>query len=359
MANDRARTKARAKNQNLQLIQGQGIEMNNVVELQKILLAVNKLREERQINELVEQMKEMEKNYESVVQELAGVKEQLKELTNEAPKGKITEVVNDTIAQAEEKQGILRSIGEELNQKAKNVVQKFKDIGVTALNNVCGFLGLKEKMLIMRDMAQSNAMSMKNSVEKIETIESELAAAKLHVKNIAKAAAGKEVSTVPKKTENKLLGILKARYMRHEKKYSDKVEVLNQAIAKIINLEYKAHEIKGRNKTFTNSEKSVETVKQAVEEKTEQSEAGNEVAGGEADKSEAETVEKSVEQIKLEEQPNKNKAEKQSLMERLADNKSIVEARKAANEDRAADKTDHSIENKIEKTEVQHNKEER
>lgn len=35
-----------ANEQNLQQIQGQGFEMNNVVELQKILLAVNKLREE-------------------------------------------------------------------------------------------------------------------------------------------------------------------------------------------------------------------------------------------------------------------------------------------------------------------------
>lgn len=59
----------------------QGLEMNHVVELQKILLTVNKLREEQQINMLVEQMQKMANNYTAVLQDISNCKEKLNSLS--------------------------------------------------------------------------------------------------------------------------------------------------------------------------------------------------------------------------------------------------------------------------------------
>lgn len=253
MANDRARTKARAKNQNLQLIQGQGLEMNNVIELQKILLAVNKLREEQQINMLVEQMQEMANNYSAVLQELTAVKEQLNELQplDNSQKGILSKMAEEVDTKVTNQYQNLQSAGKDLNEKAKSVVQKFKDARVTALNNVCEFLGIKEKLITMRDNAQSNAMTMQNSIEKIGKIESEVSAAKFHAKNAVKAVLGKETADLPETKKSKFFERLKAPYVRLQEKYSVRVEKLNKVIGKFDSLEKSAQGIKEGKRSLT------------------------------------------------------------------------------------------------------------
>lgn len=255
MANDRARTRTRArlKEQNLQQIQGQGFEINNVVELQKILLAVNKLREEQQINMLVDQMQEMANNYSAVLQELSDVKEQLKDLQplEDSQKGVLSQIATEVDSKVTSQYYNLQNTAKDLNEKAKTVVQRFKETGITALNKVCDFLGIKEKLIAMRDQAQSNAMTMQNSVEKIEKVESEISAAKFHAKNAVKSIFGKETVASPDAKKSKFFERIKAPYVRLQQKYSEKVEKLNKAIGKFDSLEKTVQGIKEKKKSLT------------------------------------------------------------------------------------------------------------
>lgn len=225
------------------------INIKSAEELAKILMACNRLREEQQVSILLEQIKEMEKSYSATLKELDAVKTQLKDLSQgvaEAKRSSLSQIINETDARLTEQRNVLQKIGKSLNEGAKHIVEKFKQIGIKALNNVCTFLGIKEKLTELRDCARSNEMTMKSSVEKIEKVESELAAVKLHAKNVIRALAGKETAVSENEKKSKFFESLKAPYLKQQKKYAQKCEKLNKAIEKFDSLEKNANA--GRNK---------------------------------------------------------------------------------------------------------------
>lgn len=52
-----------------------------------------------------------------------------------------------------------------LNEKAAQLVQNFKDQGVTALNHVCEFLGVKESLTQIRESLLQSAKEMQSSMK--------------------------------------------------------------------------------------------------------------------------------------------------------------------------------------------------
>lgn len=234
------------------------LKFDNTEELLKILAACYKLREEQQINLLVGQMKEMEKNYVSVQQELNAVRKQLDALTKGMTpdtKERLFQTAEDIESKAAEQHKNLHSIGRHLESKSKQIVQKFKEIGISALDKVAQFLGIKEKLIILRDNARSNERAMINSIEKLEKIEREFAATKFHAKNMARSIVGKETPLAPPDKKNKLFEMLKAPYIKRLKKYSKRVARLNKSIAKYDSLEKKAQEIRTGRQTETEKPK--------------------------------------------------------------------------------------------------------
>ena len=233
------------------------INMENVKELMQILTVCNKLMEQQQINLLMEQMKEMEKNYTATLKELASVKKQLnkvqlKNLSQEVaePEQNIQlQIANEAENKLAKQYDVLKKIGENLNKRAKQIVEKFKDIGVKALDNVCKFLGIKEKLITLRDCARSNEMTMKSSIEKIEKVESELGAAKLHAKNVIRTLVGKETLTPDIEKKSKFFETLKKPYMQQQEKYAQRCEKLEKAIGKFDTLEKAADAVKVKNRS--------------------------------------------------------------------------------------------------------------
>lgn len=247
---------------------GENVNINNVEELMGILNMCNKLKEEQQIHMLLEQMQEMETNYASVLQELASIKVklnkmQLDNLSQTPAKMTEKEAYRDNVVQMSsiiqmetsanevthditKKYHNLQNIGKNLNEGAKQVVRKFKEIGISALDNVCGFLGIKEKLIELRDDARSNEMKMKTSVEKIEKIESELNATMLHAKNVGRAMLGKNTLAETSGKKSKFFDMLKKPYLKHQAKYAGQCEKLNKAIEKFDSLEQAARNIRNR-----------------------------------------------------------------------------------------------------------------
>lgn len=237
---------------------GENSEINNVEELISILNMCNKAKEGLQISMLLEQMQEMEKNYTSVLQELTTVKAklnsiQLNNLSQDVTKTAEKEVKNNVVQISDEashditeKYNNLQNIRENLNAGANQVIQKFKDVGITALNNVCEFLGIKEKLIHLRDDARSNEMKMKTSIEKIEKIESELGATILHAKNMSRAIAGKEALAETSGKKSKFFDMLKKPYLKHQVKYAKQFKKLNKSIEKFDSLEKAAGNIRNR-----------------------------------------------------------------------------------------------------------------
>ena len=234
-------------------------QMNNVEELMKILVVANMLHEQQQVGLLMNHIAESEKNHAAVMQELAGIKEQLNELlsrtenASEISKSRkafstLTEQTEVRIKAQGEK---IQSIKQDLNQKAKHVVQGFKNTGVKALNGVCSFLGIQEKLIAMRDQARSAEVDMKNAVEKIDAVEKELSGAATHLGNAGRIVTGREKSmseerakTQDEKKGPALFRLLRNYYQKHQDTYAKRVEKLNGAIEKCRTLEQKASVLK-------------------------------------------------------------------------------------------------------------------
>lgn len=220
---------------------------------------------------------ESEKNHAAVMQELADVKEQLNELLKRSendPDISKNKKVFTTLAEQAEKglkaQGEkLQSIKTDLNQKAQHVIQGFKNTGIKALNGVCNFLGVQEKLIAMRDQARSAERDMKNAVEKIDAVERELSGAATHLGNAGKIISGREkpVSGEREKSQEEKKGaalfrLLRKHYQKRQNTYGKRVEKLNGAIEKCRALEQKASVLK---KLSENKEKVAANGKEAEE----------------------------------------------------------------------------------------------
>lgn len=133
----------------------------------------------------------------------------------------------------------------DLNTKAKEIVQQFRDTGIKALNNVCGFLGIQEKLIKMRDHARSSEIDMQIAAEKVTGIENELESAMEHIKSAGNIAAGKENAISKVNTEKQHmsitpLGIYKAHCVKYQDIYRQRAEKLDKAIENFKALDQRA-----------------------------------------------------------------------------------------------------------------------
>lgn len=231
--------------------------MGSVEELMKILMVSNMLHEQQQIDLLMNHIAEAEKNHLAVMQELSDIKSQLNEIlsrTDSAISGKkhlfsdLTKQMANALAAQGQK---LQNMKQDLNQKARRLVQKFKEIGIKALNNVCGFLGIKEKLIAMRDQARSAETDMKIALEKLDAFEKEVYGAALHIGNAGKIVTGKEgelsgesLKEQGERKEPVLFRLFRNHYQKRQRAYAKKAERLNGAIEKFSALEQKASVLK-------------------------------------------------------------------------------------------------------------------
>lgn len=149
-----------------------------------------------------------------------------------------------------------------MNEKADICIQKVKEVGIKALNNVCTFLGIKETLIKMSDMTQSNAAKAKRIIEKIDIIENEFKNAGVHIQNIGRAIVGKEALNSVSEKQSQIFQGLKKRCQRNLDIFEKRAEKLNIAIKKIIDLEQVSGRVSIREKLKEN--KSVIAAKEAL-----------------------------------------------------------------------------------------------
>lgn len=233
---------------------------DNLNQLMQILQGQNRGAESLMIMLLVSQMREMNANYMAVIQELQEIKGQLNKLNNQQGTSHVSGDSNLIVDQVEVFEGDIQNqynqfqgMAQKLNDKAGILIQKFKDAGIKALNNVCEFLDVKDTLVKMRDKAQSNAVKMEGYIEKIDALEKETGEIASHLKNIRDVVTDKsfpEQESIPldkalqehDKSEKRpsIFEKLRKHFQRNLKKFSDRVDKLDKAIEKINKLEHEA-----------------------------------------------------------------------------------------------------------------------
>ncbi|MCM1128124.1 MAG: hypothetical protein NC429_16845 [Lachnospiraceae bacterium] len=239
---------------------------NNVNMLINILSEQERPNEADQITLLINQIRSMEKSFLYVFRELQDIKSQMDEMRNEFQS--VDEVKTQFTGYEEktkEQYGILQSIKDSLNKKAGEIIQNFKDFGVKALNNVCTFLGIKEKLIQLRDMSQSNAVEMKQAAEKVNDVGQEVKNTMLHMKNIGRTLKGEEKISPESEEQPKIFQKLKGHYEKRMEKFERRTEKLNESIAKFTSLEQATEKISVKAKLADN--KAAIAAKEATEPK--------------------------------------------------------------------------------------------
>ena len=238
---------------------------DNINQLMQILQNQNKGNESEMIMLLVNQMREINTNYITILQELQDIKNQMNNQQSVSVIPEKQDVIVNQLTLFEDnirnQYHQFQGIAQKFNDKAGILVQKFKDIGIKSLNNVCEFLNVKETLVKLKDVAQSNAVKMKNSIEKIDTIGNEVGNVVANLKNIGNAIADKPKVEPVSADQSKIFTSIKNHYQRNLEKFTNRVDKLSNAIEKINNIEKEANRA------------SAQTSKTSIKEKLENNKA--------------------------------------------------------------------------------------
>ena len=124
------------ENEKIEVAEEKETEMPNVEELLKILLDVNLEQNRQTVHLLMNYMNDIEENFFSVLEELDTVKAQLAQV-QQTPQTKevrhtLADLMQNLQEQANHLQEQIHRMKTRLNEKAAQLVQNFKDQGVTA-----------------------------------------------------------------------------------------------------------------------------------------------------------------------------------------------------------------------------------
>lgn len=233
-------------------------EMTGVEELLKILLDVNMEQNRQTVSLLMNYMNDIEENFYAVLEELDTVKEQLANVQNTPQTKEIRNVLTDLSGRLQEKAAFLREQLQEmranLNDKAVQLVQNFKEHGVSALNHVCEFLGVKEKLAQLHNSFVQTAKDMQDSMDKIDRVSQELRETATHARNTGRVLSGKEALEVPRQKETGFFHHMKRPYKSMQNFCLRKADKLEKDIAKLVLLE----QMDGRTSRENNKKVSAE-----------------------------------------------------------------------------------------------------
>lgn len=221
--------------------------MPNVEELLKILLDVNLEQNRQTVHLLMNYMNDIEENFFSVLEELDTVKAQLAQVQQIPQTKEVRHTLSDLIqnlqGQANHLQEQIHGMKTRLNEKAAQLVQNFKDQGVTALNHVCEFLGVKESLTQIRESLLQSAKEMQSSMDKIDQVAGELRATTTHAKNVGRAMVGKEAQEVAQPKEGGFFYQMKRPYQAMKDFCLKNAGKIEKDIHKIENLEQRVEKI--------------------------------------------------------------------------------------------------------------------
>lgn len=175
--------------------------MDNLQENEAVKELIKLLMEKRpemgkEYSAMLRHVDSMEKQLDVALNELQEVKAQLAQLQEGPAKQTASRVAGLVEGRLHAVQERLASVRNRIVERAKEAVEGFKHMGVAALDKAVSGLGIKRALEAVQNELDSSILDMNKSIEKIESIGNELRSVGGHVKNIARAVAGKERQAV-------------------------------------------------------------------------------------------------------------------------------------------------------------------
>lgn len=157
-------------------------------------------------------LENMERQLDAVLDKLQAVKSELAQVTEQqAPsKSLFTSMVEGLEAKVEQTRERLTAFRDKIMACVQDAADRFKDAGVSALDNMVAAMGFKNGLEHLQEGLQSSLSSVKDALEKAEDMGHELRSAGAHLKNAGRTMTGKEVQMVDGGQEGRFQSVVLA-----------------------------------------------------------------------------------------------------------------------------------------------------
>ena len=198
------------------------------------------------LSQLLEYMDGMNRQFDAVFQELQEVKAQLAHEQQPAVQMIMEGVATNLENKLEWAREMLSGLGEKIADCARNAMEKFKDMGVTALDGAVSVLGVKNVLESLQEHLSGMIADTKRNIEKVENVGHELRSVGGHLKNAGRAMVGKETQAVDGGQPGRFQSVVLAPMRATQKLLSGMNRATQAAIGGMEHLEQSANAARDR-----------------------------------------------------------------------------------------------------------------
>ena len=193
----------------------------------------------KDLRELLGHVGDMERQLDAAVRELTVMRRELngmREDQNHPARAALRNTARSLEGTVKETRGRLASLKNNIIEGCKNAVAAFKEKGVSVLNRIAGFLGIKDGLQNMRESLNRSIGENEKAIAKIEAVSAEFHKTGSHMRNIGRVLLGKETREDVKPT-GKLANFLESPYRSELAHLKRTGKSLDAAIGKLEKLE--------------------------------------------------------------------------------------------------------------------------
>ena len=174
----------------------------------------------------------MERQFDAVLQELQRVKAELAQVTEQQAPDKplLTNMLETLEAKVEQARERLSAFRDKILECAHDAVDRFKDAGVSALDNAVAAMRVKKGLEHLQEGLQSSLSGMKEALGKAEEMGTQLRTGFRDIANAGRIVANKELDFDPKTEEGRFQSVVLAPMRGIQKLLSN---INNNALAAI------------------------------------------------------------------------------------------------------------------------------
>ena len=186
----------------------------------------------------------MMRQYETVLQELQDVRQQLAQEQRPTVKEAMQDAVEKLENKVQQGRTALTGLWERIAGCAARAVEGFKEAGVSALDQAVSALGVKRALEALQENLSGAVKDAKNSIEKVERMGHELRSVGGHLKNAGRAMTGRETQAVDGGQEGRFQSVVLAPMRTVKKMLSSMNNATLAAIGGVENLEQTAETVR-------------------------------------------------------------------------------------------------------------------
>lgn len=210
------------------------LEDPDIQELLLVLGIFERRNESKNLTELCEHLDKVNQTMEAVMLEVSGMRERLLQLGEKKTlKDSLSETVEKLGEQVQSMKTRLYDIQQEIKDKSRAVVQGVLNKGVMGLRQISDFLGIKDKLISLRGIAENNLLKADEAITRMEQAASQTRQAMVDVKNIGRGLAGKEMAEISLEKRHRIEPVVMAPVKAHRNFISTMIGQLNRAITSL------------------------------------------------------------------------------------------------------------------------------